>query len=179
MRRPTGLFVLAILFLSLGLVVANLSSVSASPARRQAGPCPPGVPAITTQPVTPTDVIKYVETHPLPRNINANAVIDATTVRYQFNITLETAKAYLGGDDNGCPGSTAIAYVEFQAAASSSLTSTPPPVSPAPRPNFEFPGPDGAVSYPVGFEVFAVATGNLLVSGGRLQPEPNLTPVSQ
>jgi hypothetical protein len=169
MNRTSLILRLAILFLIVGLVFANFSPVFASAVKQQPGLCPPGAPAIPTHPITPTDVIGYVTTNPLPHNLNANAVIDATTVRYQFT-TFETTKRYLGGDDNGCPDSSQVVYVEFQAAVSSSTGQ---------RTSFEFPGPDTTVSYPFGFEVFVVATGNLLISGGRVQPEPNLTPVPQ
>lgn len=167
-RTPRGFVVIAFLIM-LVLIVATvvvISSPRSSAGERQAaGPCPTGVPAISKNAdnITTEDATAYVVSHPVPRNINAAAAIDKATVRAQATDLQTIQEKYLQEAGNGCPPTTQVIYVEFQAVEQT-------PGAEETREHFVFPGPAGRdAQYAVGFEVFLTRGGNLLEAGGKKQ----------
>jgi hypothetical protein len=176
MSRARLLLGLAVLLLVVAVVLIGFSTLFNGSVRAThlAGPCPPGAPGIGKPIQSPDDITTYLKTHPLWGNINPAATIDVGTVQYQFT-TLETVTGkYLSAGDTGCPPDTKVVYVEFLAVQ---VNATPSSSSSSERYSFEFAGPPGlSASYPVGYEVFFQATGNLLSAGGKPARQPGLTP---
>ena len=163
MRRITVLVGLAFAFTFLIFAISSSSSSHHSNAQRQSlGPCPTGLPAIgkplsaENLPNDVADITNYLGSNPLPRNANPNANIDPATIEVQIT-TVQEVLAKLGEADDGCSGT--VIYVEFMAVMMPSSSE---------RYQFQFLGPSGiTASYPIGFEVFLVQNGNLLLAGGN------------
>lgn len=109
---------------------------------------PVGIPAIqrrsdSTPSYTTADTVQYATTHQMWRNLNASRS-SVVSVRFMSSEEVDTILHTSTGE----PNDALICYVE--------MTGT-----------FTFPGLNGPVSYPRGFEVFDAYTGNLLLAGGR------------
>jgi hypothetical protein len=140
------------------LVPAYLVVVAAVPGISSARPatvtCPPGAPGVSKG-ASMADVTKFVSTNAFPHNINAAATISSSSVAVT-STTLGTlvSDEVLVITDTACPSSTRVWYAAFTATGGKS---------------FVFLGPPGkTASYPAGFEVFRVDTGNLIIAGGTL-----------
>jgi hypothetical protein len=114
--------------------------------------CPLGASALPKSP-TSSDVTTYVTTNGLVHNANAAATISSSSV-VVTSTTLGTLESddFLNITDKVCPSSTPVLYAAFTATGGKS---------------FVFLGPPGkTASYPAGFEVFRVDSGNLIIAGG-------------
>ncbi len=102
-------------------------------------------PTSTAPAFSTADVVQYVKTHPIWRNIASCAT--PTAVRVEF-LTSQQVTSLLSGESTGMPDGALLCYVQM-------------------RGTFTFAGSSGkTVTYHTGYEVFDAHTGNLLMAGG-------------
>lgn len=146
--------------LTTGIASAGASSSSSTGpgASATASTAPIGAPAIvprasaastgptSTAPAFSTaDVVQYVTTHPIWRNLAPWAT--PTVVQVEF-LTSQQVTSLLSGESTGMPDGALLCYVQL-------------------RGTFTFAGSSGkTVTYHTGYEVFDAHTGNLLMAGG-------------